>query len=605
MPSLPLSARLVQLQVLEHRRLSELAGGELRRSAIELVPRGRILDREGRVLAESVPASSAFLDPSIAKKHPRALPKLARALGLDPAELRRKARGPGRFSWLKRKLEPSEVEALKRLELPFVGLAPDERRAHPNDRLAASLLGSVGADGSGLSGLELSFDRALKGKVHTLALLRDGAGRTMAVKSLAPPEPPPDLALTLDRGVQHYAETALAGAVARTEPLWAAVLVQDPASGELLAMASYPPDPLRNRLIQDVYEPGSTFKAVTVAAALEERVVAPGDAIDCAGPWELAPRVWIKDHERYGTLSLEGAMAHSSNIGLAKLGLKVGAERFHAYARAFGFGSRTGVPFPGESPGLLKARRKLDRVSLGNNAFGQGLAVTPLQLLAAFSAIANGGELLEPRLVRSVGGKPAGPAGPQRVRRVASEATIRALGRLLEGVVREGTGATAGVPGFSVAGKTGTSQKLDPATRRYSKTDYVASFAGYVPAKDPRFTILVIVDSPKRQYYGSEVAAPVFAEVARQALALYGVAPDRPLPVRASGPATPRPASPIPYSRAATPIAPRPASPIPYSRAATPIAPRPLAPARALPARPAPAGLPRPAWSGRRGATPA
>lgn len=532
LPVLPLAARLAQLQVVQHGRLNALAAGEVRRSQVELVLRGRILDRNGHILAESLPASSAFIDPVAARGRERDFPRLAKALGLDPAEVRRKARGSTRFAWLKRKLEPSEVDALKGLELPFAGLLPDERRAYPNSELASSLLGSVGIDGKGLSGLEFTYDRDLAGSVQRTPLLRDGAGNTMPLAARREPEPPPDLTLTLDRGLQHYAEAALAEAMARFQPAWAAAIVQDPRTGELLALASLPVDPHKNRIFQQVYEPGSTFKAVTAAAALEERLSSPAELIDCAGPWELARGVFVRDHEPEGLLTLEGVMARSSNVGMAKLGLRIGPERFFRYARAFGFGAKTGLRFPGESAGLLKQKAGKDRVSLANNAFGQGLAVTPLQLVAAYSAIANGGRLLEPRLVRGVGRGEFAAIIAQPVRQAASAKTIGALARMLEGAVERGTGSTAAVPGYSVAGKTGTSQKIDPATRRYSTTDYIASFAGYVPARAPRFSILVVIDSPKHQYYGAEVAAPVFAKIARQALALYGVPPDRPLPVR-------------------------------------------------------------------------
>lgn len=543
LPALPLAGRLVQLQVLEHRKLTALALGELHRSEVELIPRGRILDRNGSILVESLPAPSVFLDPQLARSRPGEFARLAKVLGLDPAEVRKKARGSGRFAWLKRKLDPEQADALKALGLSFVGLLPDERRAYPNEELAASLLGSVGLDGKGLSGLELAYDRDLSGRVQKVRLLRDGAGNTMPLSGGAPADPPPDLTLTIDRGLQHYAESALREAVTRFEPAWAAALVQDPRTGELLALASAPADPLLNRIFQQVYEPGSTFKAVTVAAALEERVASSSEAIDCSGPWELASGVHIRDHEPLGTLPLELVMAHSSNIGMAKLGLRIGSDRFYRYSRTFGFGSRSGIRFPGESAGLLKSKKALDRVTLGNNAFGQGLAVTPLQLVNAFSAIANGGELLEPKLVRGVG-KDAKQAEPQRIRRVASPETIKTLGRLLESVVEKGTGKTAAVAGYSVAGKTGTSQKIDPATRRYSSTDYIASFAGYAPAREPRFTILVVLDSPKHLYYGAEVAAPVFAKIARQALALYGIPPDRPLPVRVQAAPPARPPAP-------------------------------------------------------------
>ena len=556
-PLFAIAARLVQLQVLERKDLTAKVLCELRASKSERILRGRILDRNGYVLAESLPSWSVSLDPQMTRGRESDFPSLAAALRIPPQEVRRKARGSGRSAMLKRQLGPDELEAVKALKLPFVAFTPDERRAYPNEDLAASLLGSVGADGKGLSGLELEYDRALSGKLHNIALLRDGKGHTMALGSQDAPESPPDLTLTIDRGLQHYAEAALAEAVERNQPLWGAVVIEDPSNGEILAMASNPPDPLKSRIFQQVYEPGSTFKTVTAAAALGEKLTHPGEEIDCTGPWALTPHVTIKDHEPEGILPLELVMAHSSNIGMAKLGLRLGGERLYRYARAFGFGARTGVRFPGESAGLLKPRSSKDRVGLATNAFGQGLAVTPLQLVNAYAAVANGGELLEPRVVRAVGASPA--PKPTVVRRVASPETIRLLNSMLEGVVLRGTGMSAAIPGYSTAGKTGTSQKLDPATRHYSSTDYIASFAGYVPSRRPRFVIAVILDSPRHQYYGSEVAAPVFAKLAREALALYGVPPDKPLLVRPDGApaAAPRAAVAAPKAPAARAAAPR------------------------------------------------
>lgn len=524
-PLLPVGARLARLQILEHRSLAAKANGELSREAVEIVPRGRILDREGRVLAESLPSWSAYIDPGAVTRPSEAAAKLSCALGMSRAEILRKARARGRFAWLKRRITPREAEAVRRLRLDCAGLLPDERRAYPSGPLARSLLGAVGAEGHGLSGLELAYDKALSAPPLRLRVLRDGSGRRLRLEPGPRPALAPDLVLTLDRSVQHYAEAVLAEAVRRHEPSQAAIVVQDPRSGEILALATYPADPLRNHALQEAYEPGSTFKLVALAGVLEEGLARPEDTLDTeGGRWEVAPTVFIKDHEPFASLTLAQVVERSSNIGMAKLGLRLGADRFYHGARAFGFGARTGLPLPGESPGILKPPRQLTRVNLANNAFGQGLAVTSVQLLAAYSAVANGGLLLEPRVVLAVGDKGSGAPAP--VRRVASERTVRLLARLLRRVVEAGTGKNAAVPGYTVAGKTGTAQKVDPRTGRYSSSQYISSFVGYTPATDPRFAVLVVLDGPRHQYYGSDVAAPSFAKLVRGLLALRAVPQD-------------------------------------------------------------------------------
>ena len=527
-PAGAIVARLTRLQILQRGALAAKASEETQRVSLEIVPRGRILDREGRVLAESIPAWSSFLDPKAVRRPDSVVSQLAKLLKLPPAELRRKLRARSRFVWLKRKMTLDELDALQALKLEGVGVVPDQDRAYPNGALARDVLGRVGADGGGLSGLELQFDSSLAGRPVKLRFMRDGSGKAVTLQPAAAPSSPPDLRLALDRNVQHYAESALDEGVARFHPKRGLVLVQDPRTGDLLAMAAYPHDPLKTPALQDAYEPGSTFKLVTFAAYLEEGLDRAGKTYDGeGGRWELAPRIVIKDHEPAHTMTLADVLERSSNIGSAKIGLEIGPERFFRYAQTFGFGVRTGLAYPGESAGLLKRPKELTRVSLANNAFGQGVAVTPVQLVAAYSAVADGGMLLDPRLVLEAGGK-SQPAPPP-VRRVVTAATDAKLVSLLEGVVENGTGLTAQVPGYWIAGKTGTAQKIDPKTRRYSPTDYVASFIGFAPSRAPRFTALVLMDSPKGQYYGTEVAAPLFATLMRELLALDGVPTERPI----------------------------------------------------------------------------
>ena len=531
LPVLPLASRLAWLQVVRHEQLESKARGETAGRDLVIVPRGRILDREGRVLAESLPAASSFLDLTNVDNPRQAVGKACRALGMAPAQVMAKLKPGRRFLWLKRKMTPEDVLGLKARirqdSLGFVGFVADQRRAYPNGDMLRGVLGDVNIDENGLSGIELAYDRELIGHSYSIRLMKDRRGDVIASEPRREQPAPPDMRLSIDRTAQHFAESELRRAVIERKAKRGFVLVQDPRNGEILAMTSYPPEALKNPAVQEVYEPGSTFKLVAAAAALERRLYGPQDTIDCErGHWAITPSVTIKDHEPEGRLTLQQAVERSSNIGMAKVSLRLGAPAFHKMCRLFGFGYRTGIPLPGESSGILPPLSEFSAVKLANAGFGQGIAVTPLQLSAAYSAIANSGTLLEPRLVLSIGDK-AFP-GPVRLRQVVAPQAAAELGRMLEGVVLRGTGQTARVPGYRVAGKTGTAQKADPATGRYSAADYVSSFVGYVPADAPRLTILVVVDSPRVGYYGSEVAGPVFSRLARELLAHYGIAPEAP-----------------------------------------------------------------------------
>ncbi len=538
LPLVPLSLRLSWLQIVRHERFLQRAAAETGGQDLEIIPRGIIVDRRGRVLAQSQPVWSAFLDlPAEPEAARKAVRGAAAMLGLEPEGLLAQAKPGRRFLWLKRKLTAQESAKVRAGRLATVGLAPEEARVYPNGDLGRSLFGAVDSDGNGTAGLELTFNSKLRGRSRKIRLVRDGSGRTMPADPVSEEgEAPAELRLTLDRSAQYFAEVELREAVLRHKAKKGIVLVQEPRSGDLLAAAVYPPDPRRNAALQDVFEPGSTFKIVAAAAVLEGGIFAPTDTLDCeGGRWALTPSVTLKDHEPEGVITLAEVIERSSNIGTAKLALRVGAKNFHRHCRTFGFGYKTGLPLPGESAGLLPAHSALNPVRLANAGFGQGVAVTAIQLISAFSALANGGSLMEPRLILAVGGEPA--PGPVRLRRVASEKTVAQLGSILEGVVLRGTGQSARLAGYRAAGKTGTAQKIDPATGRYSASDYLSSFIGYAPLPDPRFTILVAIDSPRVGYYGSEVAAPVFAKLARSLLALGAVPPDQPLALRvASGP---------------------------------------------------------------------
>ncbi|MBI3566235.1 MAG: penicillin-binding protein 2 [Elusimicrobia bacterium] len=518
-----LGLRLADLQVLRHGALQSRAASEFARVAEEAAPRADILDREGRVLARSVPTWSCFADKAMVKDVPAFAAKAAPALKLTPREVEAKVRAGGRFAWLKTGMTAEEAEAAKQARVDGIGLVPLQQRAYPNGDLARGVLGLVGSEGKGLAGAELTLEKRLRGAPRRFELIRDGAGHFI-YKSLSDDGHTPDpVKLTIDRNVQYIAEEALREAAAQHAFKSGFVAVQDPRDGEVLAMASWPPTPLKNPLVQDAYEPGSTFKVVTALAALEDSLVRPDDTFDGErGRYEITPGVFITDHEGEGPMTLAQVLEKSSNIGISKVVARVGAQRFYRMARAFGFGAKTGVTLPGETAGELKPIAELTKVGLASSSYGYNLQVSALQAVGAYSAIANGGTLWEPKLFLD------GQA-PVKVRRVASERAVRQLADMLEGVVDRGTGLPARIPGYRVAGKTGTAHKVDPVTHKYSPTSYTASFAGYLPASEPRWTILVILNDPKGAYYGGLTAAPIFAKVGKRLLVLDGVPPDRPV----------------------------------------------------------------------------
>jgi cell division protein FtsI (penicillin-binding protein 3) len=524
-PVLPLAVQLARFQVMEHRSLESRASSEFNRSLEEITPRADIVDRNGNVLARSLPVWAAFLDKNMDLDCPAIAAKIAPILKAPSAELGRRCRAPGRFEWLSKTLTYEQSQELTQARVEGLAVVPSQQRFYPNGTLAFNVLGQVSADGHGVSGLELSQEPRLNGKPRRFKVIRDGSGRTI-YKSLEVDAPAPEpLQLTLDRNIQFYAEEALQEAASRYSIEAGFIAIQDPSNGEILAMAAYPPNPLKNPIVQDTYEPGSTFKLVTSAAALEEGAVKETDTFFCEnGTYEVSPGVFIHDHEPVGTATLAQILERSSNIGAAKVVERLGALRFYRYSRAFGFANKTGLDLPGETNGEMKPLSDMTRVALAAASYGYGIGVSPLQMLGAYSAIANGGTLWEPQLIKD-GRKPS------RVRRIVSEATARALGAMLEGVVDRGTGVPAQISGFRLAGKTGTSRQFDHLTHKYSTTRYNASFAGFLPAGKPRWTILIVMSDPKGQYYGAQVAAPVFAGLGRRLLTLKGVEPDRPLPL--------------------------------------------------------------------------
>ena len=531
LPVPALAMQMARLEICQSKQLRGLAFSEVKRLYSRTLPRGDIRDRGGRVLARSLPAWACFADKRMIADGRAFSRRVAGALGRRPESILKRlhaARGP--IAPLVEDLSYDDVRSLKTLSLSGLGFIDHPRRVYPDGTLAAGVLGKVSSEGRGLSGIELSEDATLSPPRERFEALRDGSGRLIYSRVDAP-APAKSVTLTIDRAVQFYVEEALKDAAARYRPSRALAAVQDPRNGEILAMAAWPPNPLKNSLVQDVYEPGSVFKSVAALAELRQPGFNPGAPIFCEnGSYEIFPKVWIHDHEPSGNLDLAGILDRSSNIGISKLALGLGSLPFYRQARELGFSSRSGIGLPGEASGELPAPAKMSAIALASASYGYGVQATALQVLNAYSAIANGGTLWQPKIVKD-------NQTPLAVRQVAPADAVRKLSRMLENVVDNGTGEGARLPGYRVAGKTGTAHRIDPRTKKYSANDYNSTFVGYLPASSPRWTILVTLEKPRRGYYASEVCVPVFARIAKRLAALEGITPDNPSETtRASAP---------------------------------------------------------------------
>jgi cell division protein FtsI (penicillin-binding protein 3) len=558
------AARVFQLQVIRRDELVDDMVEQYRRQLVLKPRRGAIMDRAGVLLAGSADARSVFADPAILAKEDRsgaAVGKVARALGLEPAAVRRRLAKASRFVFLARRVSPAEAEAVDRIvkdqKLRGIALVNETRRYYPKLELASQLLGVVGDDGNGLEGVELALDDLLAGSPAKVPSLRDGAGRTVLAgdASVAREREGARVELTIDQGLQLAAERALARAASGARAQSGMAIALDPRTGEVLAMANWPPhnpnaqrraSEMRNRAVADAFEPGSTLKAFSVAGALDRRAVSPMDPIDCGnGSLAVGAHV-IHDHEPLGWVGPSKVIAASSNVGAARIAARLGKEGLHEALVAFGFGERPGIGLAAEAKGALPFPRS--DIALATQSFGQGLTASPLQITAAMAAIANGGALLRPRLVKRVVDTATGEVldapRPEVVRQAVSRETAATMARWLVGVVEEpkGTGKRARIEGWRVGGKTGTAQKADPVSGGYSADRRFSSFVGFAPAEGPRVVIGVFLDEPRNEVYGGEIAAPAFAEIAEYAMKMLGV-PPTPGAVAAAPAADPAPAA--------------------------------------------------------------
>lgn len=535
-----IEARLVHLQIYRHDVLTARAEDQQHDTIKTSPKRGEILDRRGRVLAYSVEADSVGANPRVIDDPVAVAASLCEALNdcteSSQAELVNRLSQDRAFVYVQRKVTPEQSKRIAGLNLEGIDYRTENKRFYPNKELAAHVLGYVGIDNDGLSGVEAVYDSVIKGRPGTVLIEHD-ARKVSFSRLERPPTTGATLELTIDHYLQYVVERELRSAIEENNAAGGAVVIMDPQTGEILALANAPtfnPNTYqrrldharRNRAVQDSYEPGSTFKLVTASAAFEEHVVSPEEEIDVSdGQIQLGSRI-IEDVQRYDDLSFTDVIVKSSNVGAVKVGLRLGAERLVLYVKRFGFGRPTSPDFMGESPGIVYDPSNLDESGLASVSMGYQVGVTLLQMAAAVSVIANGGELYEPHVVRAVikDGRRS-PVPHKIVRRAISKDTAEILTEIMEQVVERGTGTGARLDEYRVAGKSGTSARL--VDGEYSESDYNASFVGFVPSRQPLFTIVAMIESPQgpNGYYGGRVVAPMFKKIAEAALLRYGVPP--------------------------------------------------------------------------------
>lgn len=536
--------RLAYVQLIRHSDYLWRAQRQQQRT-IEITPRrGAIYDRNKTPLAMSVAVDSAFAVPAEIVDESLAARLLSGIVNVPQEVLETRFASSRSFAWIARKLPPEKVDAINALNLKGVYFQKENQRFYPKRDLAAHVLGFVDLDEKGLAGIEYELDGQIRGQSEKIVVMADAKQRWFDGGD-AQRDRGADVYLTLDQQIQYIAERELHNAVLQTRAIAGTVIVMNPNTGEILAMANWPrfnpnkagessSDARLNRAVSAIYEPGSTFKLITLAAALDQGVTRPDEVFDCENGRVYVAGKRIRDHKPFGLLNVRQILALSSDVGAIKIALRLGAPRFYDYIRAFGFGEHTGVALPWESGGMLESVREWRSYMIGPISMGQGVGVTPLQLVTAVSAIANGGTWYQPKIVEELrrGDRvvpPKAKSAVQAPRRVIRPETAATMRQLMEGVVLNGTGPKARLDGWTSAGKTGSAQKIDPNTGRYSPTQYIASFTGFAPINDPAVTILVSLDSPVGLHEGGEVAAPVFKRIAEDVLAYLDVPRDVPI----------------------------------------------------------------------------
>lgn len=540
-------ARAFWLQAVDGPRLAAMASRQHTQTVAIPAGRGTVYDRNGVELAIGEQATTVYADPTQVKDAQAVALAAQEVLGVDPNRLYAALQNrKSHFAYVARQADPLKAAQLRKRALPGLFFYGEERRSYPQRTVAAQVLGYAGVDNHGLAGVEVALDSSLVGHPGSQTVVQAPDGTTLDVVKSIPERQGQGVVLSIDHTIQAQAESVLRDTMKEWRAKAASAVVLDPRSGEVLAMANvpgydanrYPQAPVgrqRNRAVTDTYEPGSTFKLVTVTAALSEKLVTPLTKFDLPYSIRVADRV-VHDAEERGTetFTVRQILAHSSNVGAITLAQKLGKDKVAEWISRFGFGKTTGIDFPGESAGIVLPKESWSGSTIGNVPIGQGIAVTPIQMASAYATIANGGERITPRLVQSIGGRPS----PIEKTRVIPAPLAKELTGMLANVVVTGTGLAAAIPGYIVAGKTGTAEKPDPRGG-YAKGKYVASFVGFVPATRPRFVIAVMVDEPQGAIFGGVIAAPAFQRIARFALQYYEVLPDAPAALVAAPVAVP------------------------------------------------------------------
>lgn len=531
--------RLTDLMVFNHTIYAERAKSQQVKAEDIQVRRGNIYDRKGRAFAVNLELESLYCDPEEVVVDKDRLKRLSNILGVDAKVIQAKFNQDKRFIWMNRKLTPHTAGEIKKLNIKGMGFVPEAKRYYPKGELASHVIGMVGRENQPLEGLELKYDKYLRTAGGKVYFARDASGKKLS-SGVDMEAKGNDLLLTIDEGLQYIVEKELEKAMAKWKSVAASAIMMDPFTGEILALANRPAydlndagsankNSIRNRLITDIYEPGSTFTVIVGTAALEEKLYDLDSTFDCSrGGIEVGGKV-IRDAHKHGVLSFREVIQKSSNVGSIMIGMKLGKEQVYRYAKLYGFGEKTGIDMPGEVQGWIRKPDKWSATSIGAIPIGQEVAVTPLQILRAYSVIANGGYLVQPHLVSEIR-TPEGQTISSfqgKTKRVLTEKTAKVFKDILKTVVEEGGTATeAAVEGNQVAGKTGTAQLIDPRTGRYSRDRFISSFVGFVPADNPKLAMIVVIYEPKGQIYGGLVAGPVFKDIANQALSYMNVPMD-------------------------------------------------------------------------------